>query len=805
MRAAVRYLRKSPAFTLTALAALAVGIGANTAIFSVINAVLLRPLTYPAADRIMLFYQASPGGSSYGSSPARFNVLRRQTSIFQDISAYEYSPSNLYLTAGPLPEQVDAIRVSADYFRLLGAPFAFGRAFTPEEDSPGGPRAAVLSYGLWRRRFDADAHIAGKTVALGGVPYTVVGVLGSAFNTELDSPPDVFLPFQIDPGSRDQAHYFNVLARLRPGITLPAATARLAPASAEFRRRFPQNMGPRDSFAIQPYQDAMVSEVRPSLLVLAGAVGLVLLIACANVANLLLARAAGRRREMAIRSAVGAGRGRIIRQLLTESTILSLAGAVLGVLVGYAGVRGLLSLDPGDIPRLGPHNAAVTLDWRVLVFAAGVSLLTGLLFGLIPAFDGSRVELTTALNQDGRSGPGRHQTRTRSLLVVSEIAMALILLIGAALLIRTFAALRAVDPGFDPHNVLTMRMSLAGSRFETTREVNRLIADSVRRIEALPAVSRAGAAYTLPLQGVFGIPFNVVGAAATGARYDGRGWMAVTPGYFDVFKIPLLRGRDFNPADTSGASGVAIVNAAFARKFPQADRVILGQSYGPEFVDAPRQIVGVAGDVRDEGLDRNARAMVYVPMAQVSDGLTALATRASTLAWFVRTRVPPQALRVPITNELLAASGGLSVSRVRSMEEVVWRSTATQRFHMTLLIIFACAALLLAAIGIYGVMAYSVEQRTREIGIRMALGAGSQQVRNGVVREGLRMALAGVALGELAAFGLTRWISSFLFGVAAADPLTFIAIPVLLTSVALAAAWIPACRATRIDPVAALR
>jgi putative ABC transport system permease protein len=805
MRAAWRYLRKSPAFTATALAALAVGIGANTAIFSVINAVLLRPLTYPAADRIVLFYQTNPGGSSYGASPARFNVLRQQTSIFRDISAYEYSPSDLTLTTGALPERVDAIRVSEDYFRLLGAPFVLGRAFTPEEDSPGGPRAAVLSYGLWQRRFDADAHIAGKTVTLGGVPYTVVGVLGSAFNTELDSPPDVFLPFQIDPGSRDQAHYFNVVARLRPGITLATATAQLAPASAEFRRQFPQNMGPRDSFAIQPYQDAMVSEVRPSLLVLAAAVGLVLLIACANVANLLLARAAGRQREMAIRAAVGASRRRIIRQLLTESTVLALAGGVLGLLVGSAGVRGILSLDPGDIPRLGPNNAAVTLDWRVLIFAAGVSLLTGLIFGLIPAFDGSRVQLTTALNQDGRSGPSRRQTRTRSLLVVSEIAMALILLIGAALLIRTFAALRAVDPGFDPHNVLTMRMSLAGSRFQTTNDVNRLIADSARRLEALPAVARAGAAYNLPLGGVFGIPFNIVGTAATNARYDGRGWMAVTPGYFEIFRIPLLRGRDFNRADTTGAAPVAIVDAAFARKFPQADRVILGQNYGPEFADAPRQIIGVAGDIRDEGLDRNARAMVYVPMAQVSDGLTALATRASTIAWIVRTHVPPQTLRVPITNELLAASGGLSVSRIRSMDEVVWRSTATQRFHMTLLIIFAWAALLLAAIGIYGVMAYSVEQRTREIGIRIALGASSQDVRNGVVRDGLRVTLAGVALGEVAAFALTRLMAGFLYGVAPADPLTFAAIPILLTAVALAAVWIPARRATQIDPVAALR
>ncbi|MGA2135222.1 MAG: ABC transporter permease [Bryobacteraceae bacterium] len=806
MRAALRYLRKSPAFTAAALAALAIGIGANTAIFSVINAVLLRPLAYPAADRIMLFYQTTPGGPSYGSSAARFNLLRRQTSIFQDVSAYEYSPSNLNLTSGAFPEQIHAIRVSADYFHLFGAPFIQGRAFTQDEDLPNGAPVAIVSYSLWLRRFDADPHIVGKTMSLSGVPYTIFGVLARSFNTELDTPPDVFLPFQIDPASRDHAQYFNVVARLQPGVSLAAANAQLPPASAEFRRQFPKIMGPRDGFAVQPFPEALVADVRPSLLILAAAVGFVLLIACANVANLLLARAAGRTREIAIRAAIGAGRARIIRQLLAESAVLSLAGGALGLFLGLAGVQGLLALDPGNIPRLGPHNAAVSLDWRVLLFAAAVSLITGLLFGLIPALDASRVDLTTALNRgDGRSGPSRRQTRTRALLVVSEIALALVLLIGAALLIRTFATLRAVDPGFDSHNILTLRMSLAGSHFGNTHDVNQLIADAVRRIQALPAVARAGASYNLPVEGLFGVPFNVIGRAATNARYDGRGWMAVTPGYFDIFKIPLLSGRDFTVADITGAAPVAIVDRAFARKFPQADRVILGQSYGPEFVEAPRQIVGVAGDVHDEGLDRNPRAMVYVPMAQVGDSLTALATRASTIAWIVRTRVPPQSLRGSIEAELRASSGGLSVARVRTMEQVVSHATAAQRFHMTLLAIFGAAALLLAAIGIYGVMAYTVEQRTRELGIRIALGARPQDVRNAIVRDGLRLALAGIAIGEIAAFALTRFITSFLYGVSAKDPLAFVAIPALLLAVSLLAAYIPAQRSTRIDPVTALR
>jgi putative ABC transport system permease protein len=808
---ALRTLRKNPAFTATALAALAIGIGANTAIFSVVNAVLLKPLTYPDAGRIVLFLVTSPAGPSYGGSATKFNVWRRQTRVFQDVSAYEYDGAQLNLTGGAYPEQIHGIRVSADYFRLFGAPVVQGRTFTADEDRPSGGQVVILNYGLWQRRFGGDPHLTGKTISLSGVPYTVVGIIGPAFNTELDSPPDVWLPFQIDPNSNDHAQYFNVVARLKPGVSSGMARAQLQLAADEFRVRFPNIIGPRDGFGVEPFQDSLVSDVRPSLLVLAGAVSFVLLIACANVANLLLVRATGRKREIAIRAALGAARGRIVRQLLIESVVLSAAGGALGLVLGLVGVRALLAVNPGDIPRIGLHGSAIALDWQLLLFTVCISLLTGILFGLVPALDVSRTDFNAGLKAGGgRSGTGLRQNKTRALLVIGEVALAVVLLIGAALLIRTFVALRSVNPGFDAHNVLTMRMSLAGRRFQRTADVNQLIRDAIQRVEALPGVARAGASYNLPLEGAFGVPYNIVGRPASSGRYDGRGWVGVSSGYFEVFKIPILRGRLFNDRDEAGSGPVAIVNEAMAQKFwpqgdPLHDRIILGQGYGPEFEEPARQIVGVIGDVHDFGLNRNPTPMVYVPLSQVTNGITTLAARVSSLAWIVRTQGEPRSLKSPIENELQQISGGLPVARTRSMDEVVRQSTAQADFNMSLLTIFGCSALLLAAIGIYGLMAYSVRQRAQELGIRMALGAETRDVRNMIVLQGMRLTLIGVAIGITAAFGLTRVIANFLFGVKTWDPLVFTVVPVLLSLVALFAVWMPAIRATRIDPVSALR
>ena len=811
LRYALRTLRKNPGFTATALAALALGIGATTAVFSVVNTVLLKPLSFPDPDRIVSFFLTTPNGPSYGGSATRFNVWRQQTQAFQDVSAYEYAGANLNLSGVAFPEQVHGIRVSADYFRLLGAPIIQGRAFTAEEDQPNGRHAAILSYGLWQRHFAGAPHMIGKNISLSGAPYVVVGIVGPSFNTELDTPPEVWLPFQIDPASTDHATYFTVIARLKPGVTLAQAKSQLQLAADEFRRKFPSMLGPRDSFSVQIYPEAIVSEVRSSLLVLAGAVSFVLLIACANVANLLLVRATGRKREIALRAAVGASRGRIIRQLLTESVVLSALGGALGLALGLVGVRALVAMNPGDIPRIGEHGAAIALDWRLALFSILVSLITGVLFGLIPALDISRTDLSTTLQEaGGRSGTGFRQNKTRSLLVISEVALALVLLVGAALLIRTFAALRAVNPGFDAHNILTMRMSLSGSRFAKTSAVNQLIQNGVQRMESQPAVASAGASYLLPLEGGFGVPFNIVGRTPASGPYDGRGWMSVSPHYFDVFKIPVVRGRAFTDRDDSAAARVAIINEALARQFwPKADpigeRVLLGKNYGPEFEEPERQIVGIASDVHDSGLNRNPTPMVYVPMAQVTDGITALANRASRLVWIVRTRVAPNPLRSAISKELEQASGGLPVSHVRSMDEIVYESTARADFNLTLLSCFGAAALLLAVIGIYGLMAYSVRQRTRELGIRLALGAQSRQVRNMVVAEGMRLALIGVALGIAASFGLTRLLASFLFGVQALDPVVFVTVPLLLSAAALGAVWFPALRAAGTDPSEALR
>jgi putative ABC transport system permease protein len=804
-------LLRSPGFTIAAVAALAIGIGATTAIFSVVNTVLLKPLTYPDTDRIVQVHLATPNGPDYGGSPTRYNILRAQTETFQDVAAYEFRGIGLSLTGGPYPEQVLAIHVTAKYFHLLGAAVLEGRTFIDEEDRPNGGHVAVLSYGLWQRRFAGDRSIIGKSIPLSGVPHIIIGIVAPSFNTELDTPPDIWLPFQIDPNSIDHARYFNIVGRLQPGVSIEMADTQLALATNEFRQKFPNMAGPRDQVVVQPFQDAVVMDVRPSLLVLAGAVCLVLLIASANVANLLLVRATGRKREIAIRLGLGAGRGRIVRQLLTESLLLSLAGGALGLVLGIAGIRALLALNPGNIPRIGPHGALVTMDGRVLAFAIVVALATGLLFGLFPALQASRADLNTSLKEtSGRSGTGAHSNRTRSLLVTAEISLALILLIGSALLIRTFVALRSVHPGLNPHNVLTLRMSLSGPRFERSSQVSDLIRDGVQRLEALPGITRAAATYAVPMENMFGVPFNIVGHTPASGRYDGRGWVTASPGYFDVFQIPVLRGRAFNDRDDAAGARVAIINQALARQFwpqgePLGERLILGQGYGPEFKEPARQIIGIVGDVRNLELSAVPTPVVYIPMAQVTDGLTALASRASSLVWLVRTRGAPSQLSATIQNQLQQASGGLPLASVRSMDEVVARATASQDFNALLMSIFGCTALLLAAIGVYGLMAYSVAERTQEIGIRLALGAETSNVRNMVIAQGMRLAGIGIAIGIASSLGLTQLLAGFLFGVKPWDPLAFTLVPAILGAVALLAVWLPARRATRIDPITALR
>ena len=805
-RYALRQLRKSPGFTLTAVVTLALGIGANTAIFTVVNAVLLKSLSYPDADRIVQLLTTYSGGSGSVASIPKFHNWQQQTTIFKEVAAYDFAGPGFNLT-GDRPEQVHGLHVTEGYFRLFGAPVMLGRTFTPQEDAPNGGKVVVLSYGLWQRNFGGDAKIVGNSLSLGNEPYTIVGVLGRSFQSDPEA--EIWLPFQFDPNSTNQGDYFSVAGMLKPGVTLAQANAQMKLASQQFHRDWP---GRSEKFVVEPLRDSIVGNVRSSLLVLLGAVGLVLLIACANVANLLLARATGRKREFAIRSALGAGRARMIRQLLTESVLLSVAGGVLGLLLGYEGVRALLAISPAGLPRIGENGAAVGIDWRVLTFTLAVSLFTGILFGLFPALNASRLDPNSALKDtSNRSGTGFRQSKARSLLVISEVSLALVLLIGSALLIRTFIALRAVNPGVDTHNVLTLQMSLTGDRYQMTAGVAQLSREGRERLNAIPGVEASASTCCLPLGGTFSLPFIIVGRPLGKETQTGVvGWMNASPGYFSVFKTPILRGRDFTDSDVAGAPGVVLINQAMAKQFwpkenPLGQQIILGKGLGPQFEEPARQIVGVVADIHDNGLNRDPRPMMIVPEAQVSDGMTAINSRIGPVDWIVRTHGDPHQAIAAVTEQLRLASGGFPVARVRLMDEIVALSTARDSFNMLLLTIFGAVALLLAAIGIYGLMAYSVEQRRQEMGIRMALGADRNTIRNLVVWHGMRLAIAGAILGIGAAFGLTRLIASFLFGVKPWDPIVFCTVPVILTVVALLAVWLPATRASRLDPIQALR
>jgi predicted permease len=806
---ALRRFRQSPGFLAAAVSALALGIGANTAIFSIVNTVLLKPLAYPQPERIVVLMNSSPQGSGPAASPTKYNVWHRQTQILEDIAAYDTGGPGLNLGGTGRPEQVKGVHVSREFFPLFGATTTLGRTFTPEEDRPGGATVVVLSNGLWQRRFGSDPNIGGKALTLGGEAYTVIGVLDRRFT--FDTPADLYLPFQADPNSTNQGHYFRVAARLKPGVTLDAANAAMALAAEEFKRKFPNALGPNTSFSVETMQRLMVRNVRTALYVLLGVVACVLLIACANVANLLLVRASGRSREMSIRAAIGAGRGRIIRQLLTESVLLALIGGTAGLVLGVVGVRALLAVNPGNIPRIGPDGAAVSVDVSVLCFTLLVSLGTGTLFGLAPALHCSRADLNSTLKESSsRSGSGLRQNKVRSLLVVSEIALSIVLLVGSGLLIRNFSDLRQVDPGFDPRNVLTMDTALTGSRYDHTTAIWDMTRQVVARVDAIPGVEAAAASSYLPLEGGLGLGFQIAGRPLTnGPVHGGAAWNYVSPGFFGVCRIPLIRGRVFTERDDAAAAPVVVINQAFARRFwkdqsPIGQRLIIGVGMGPDFVQPPREIIGIVGDARDGGLNADPQPATFVPLAQVSDAYMKLNNRFMPLNWLVRTRVTPFSVAAPI-QQAFEDGANLPLARVRSMDQIVVSSTSRDRFNTLILGIFAFFAILLASIGLYGLMAYSVEQRTLEFGIRLALGAESATIRNMVVRQAMAMAGIGIGVGLLAAWLLVRVLASMLYTVKTHDPLIFVSVPVLLASVAFLASYLPAQRALRVDPVIALR
>ncbi len=722
------------------------------------------------------------------------------------MAAYDNAGPGFNLT-GDRPEQLHGIHVTQAYFRVYGAPILLGRTFTPQEDAPHGGKEVVLSYGLWQRRFAADPAIVGKSLSLGNEPYTIVGVIGKDFVA--DPQADLWMPFQFEPASSDFNDFFQITALLKPGITVAQANAQLLAADPQYHRQYPDT-DPKRHFTVGPLRDSIIGDARKSLLVMLGAVGLVLLIACANVANLMLVRATGRKREFAIRAALGAGRARIVRQLLVESILLAVSGGIVGLGLGFLGVRALLAVSPAGLPRIGENGSAIGLDWRVLAFTLVVSLVTGILFGLFPALNASRPDLNSTLKESAnRSGTGFRQGKVRSLLVISEVSLALVLLIGSALLIRTLVALRSVGPGFDSRNVLVMEMSLNGERYHKTAGIAQLSRDGRDRLNAIPGVEVSASAYWLPIDVEDAMPFQIIGRPVQ-KDCCGSKWMSISPGYLSLFRIPIVRGRDFTENDKAGAPGVALVNEALAKQLwpnedPIGQHVMCGQGLGPDFVGEPeREIIGIVGDSHNSGLGRPAEPMMMAPIAQVPDGYAAAYSDIQPMFWLVRTHADPRQTAGAITEQLRIASRGFPVAHIRTMDEVMGRSSARESFNMLLLSIFGAVALVLAAIGIYGLMAYTVEQRTQEIGIRMALGADRRAIRMLVVWQGMRLALVGAAVGIAAAFALTRLIASFLFGVKPWDPVVFVAVPLILSGVALLAVWLPAARASRVEPIQAL-
>ena len=814
LRYAFRMMRKNATFTAIAVAALALGIAANTAIFTVVDTVLLQPLPYPQPDRIMKLGRQFRTGVGYSNSIPKF-MAWRQNQVFEALTLYDFGALAMTVGSGDPPQQVNAVHVSAEYFKVFGVAPIVGRTFAPPEDLPGGPPVAVIGYGLWQSRFGADASVIGRPLLLNRVPYSIVGILPGGFHSDPEA--EVWIPLQADPNSANQGHYLNVAGRLKPGVTIATAQAQMKVIGEQFRKAYPKWMDDNESVAVRSMRDATTGDVRPALLILLGAVAPVLLIACANVANLLLSRAAGRQREIAIRAALGAGRRRVVRQLLTESLVLAGCGGLLGFALGSWGVRALLLLVPGNIPRLTDANGAAAaiplLDWRLASFTIGLSVLTAILFGLFPALHISKPDLSSALKESsGRSGTGLRHNRARSLLVIAEMALALVLLVGAALLIRTFVGLRSADPGLDARNVLTLQTSLAGGAYTTTAKVDNFTAQVVRRVETVPGVQAAASAIALPVETGIDLPFSITGTPPpTGRDYNGdEQWRSVSPHYFQVFKIPLLRGRVFTETDAGNSARVVIINGAMAKKYwpkedPVGQTIVIGKGLGPQFEDPPRQIVGIVGNVRENGLKNEGVGVMYIPQSQMPEGLTALANSVIPLSWAIRTAGEPMPLRVAVERELHLVDGLMPVSRVRTMEQVISEAVSRQNFNMVLLSIFAGVALVLAGIGIYGVMSYSVQQRTQEIGIRMALGASRGSMLKLVLAQGMKLAGIGVVLGLALAYGATRLLASLLFGVKASDPATFAAVAGILTAAALMAAYIPARRATTVDPAIALR
>ena len=796
IRYAFRRLIKSPAFTLVALLTLALGIGANTAIFSVVNAVLLQPLPYPDSHEIVGVYHLSDGRRAVMSGP-NFTDVKALNTTLEEVAAY--TRTRTILTGRGEPVRLDGSGISASLFDMLGVQAAHGRTFRAEENQPGGTRVAILSHSLWQQRFGGDAAIVGKPLTLDGVTHEIVGVMPEGFSFPADRQIWTPLEYTADFTTEQRgAWYLQVVGRLKPGVTVEQARAEVETIGRRLAAQYPDANEGVDFTAVSLHE-AMVGSLRSAFWVLLGAVGFVLLIACVNVANLLLARAASRESEIAVRSALGADRARLVRQLLTESLMLAVVGGGLGLLLAVWGVEALIALEPQGIPRL----SEVGVNPVVIAFTAGLSLVTGLLFGLVPAFQSTRSTLSSTLKEAGRGAlTTRGGTRMRTTLVVAEVALAVTLLAGAGLLIRSFARLAAVDPGFQVKQALTFEVSLPDSRYAAREKQVAFFDDLMPRLESIPGVRNAAAVMALPLSGTsLVLTFEVEGRPPVPPSQQPAMQVRIaTADYFQSIGVPLKRGRFFTEADRAGTPKVVLITEAAARQhFPGEDPIgrTITLGWGSDGDRAGGEVVGIVGDVKDAGLSEPDPPQVFLPYRQWP---------VQRMAVLLETAVPPASVADAARRAVYGVDGSLPVASVRTLDEIVARSISQPRFYMTLLTVFAAVALALAAIGIFGVLSYAVAQRTREIGIRMALGAHHRTVLRLIVREALLMAGGGVLIGVAAAFLLTEWlVSALLFETSPHDPGTFALVATVLTLVTLAAAYVPARRATRVDPIVALR
>ncbi|MCG3160733.1 MAG: hypothetical protein JMDDDDMK_01808 [Acidobacteria bacterium] len=803
IRYAFRTFRKRPGFTLVAIIALALGIGANTAIFSVINSILLKPLAYKDPAALVSINHDYPKINLKASvSAIGYTHYRDNAKSFESMAAVTGGSFNL--TGGGDPERLNGSPVTHNLFSTLGAQPALGRVFLPEEDQPGKNKVVVLSHAFWQRRFGGDPGLVNKTITLNDESYTVVGVMPASFQfgRELGQVLDLWTPIAFTSEQLQFNRLTNenlfVIARLKPGVTIQQAQSELNTIADNLRREYFPAGADRSNWglATQPFRELVIGDIRQALWILMGIVSLVLLIACANVANLLLARAADRQKEMAIRTALGAGRWRVIRQLLTESALLSVVGGAFGLLLAWWGIGALVKVNETQIPRANE----IGLDWRVLAFTLGVSLLTGVIFGLVPALQTSKADLHETLKEGGRSGSGGARGWVRSTLVVFEMALALVVLISAGLLIRSFWRVQQVNPGFEPRNLLTMSVGLPMTKYSERPQRANFYKEVLSRIRALPGVRSAGACSILPLSGNNSSgSFRIEGRDTPQGQSlpHGDRWAATTD-YFSTMKIPIIRGRFFDDRDTIDSTPVAIIDQTLASKYwPNEDPMGKRISFegGPQN-RIWREVVGIVGHVKHRSLEGESRVQYYIPHAQMQN---------PNMNLVIRTDADPTSLAGVARGAISGLDKDLPVYRVQTMERFVVDSMAQRRFAMTLLGVFASVALALAAVGLYGVLSYSITQRSHEIGVRMALGAQARDVLRLVIGQGMLLALIGVALGVVGAFLLTRLMSSLLFGVGASDPLTFAAIALLLTLVALVACLVPALRATKVDPMVALR